>query len=97
MIGFITTPEISASVTQAISDAQTSRDLPVFWLLSGMPILSGEHVGKHFIPADDVILNSPLRGDPPLKPSDFPEFLSLITLLGGLDSRVNIEPETIAQ
>jgi hypothetical protein len=32
----------AAAVTQAIRDAQTSRNLPVFWSLIGMPIYSGE-------------------------------------------------------
>jgi len=90
MIGFITTPEASAAVTQAISDAQTSRDLPVFWLLIGMPIYSGEYAGMHFIPADDSILTTPLRGNPIQTPQDFPEFTSLIELLGGLDARIDL-------
>ena len=94
MIGFITTPDTSAAVTQAIRDAQTSRNLPVFWLLVGMPIYSGEHAGLHFIPADDDILSTPLRGNPVQTPQDFPEFLTLIELLGGLDARVDIDPET---
>jgi len=90
MIGFITTPETSAAVTQAIRDAQTSRNLPVFWLLIGMPIYSGEYTGMHFIPADDSILITPLRGNPIQTPQDFPEFASLIELLGGLDARIDI-------
>jgi hypothetical protein len=90
MIGFITTPEASAAVTQAISDAQTSRDLPVFWSLIGMPIYSGEYVGMHFIPADDNILATPLRGNPIQTPQDFPEFNTIINSLGGLDARIDI-------
>ena len=90
MIGFITTPETSFAVTQAISDAQTSRDLPVFWQLIGMPIYSGEHIGMHFIPADESILATPLRGNPALTPKDFPEFNTIIDLLGGLDARIDI-------
>jgi hypothetical protein len=95
MIGFITTPEASAAVTRAISDAQTSRELPVFWLLIGMTIYSGEYAGMHFIPADDSILNTPLRGNPIQTPQDFPEFTLLIDLLGGLDARIDIDPSII--
>lgn len=92
MIGFITTPETSASVTQAIRDAQESRDLHVFWLLVGTPIYSGDHAGMHFIPADDNILATPLRGNPIQTPRDFPEFSQLIAALGGLDARVEVDP-----
>jgi hypothetical protein len=97
MIGFITTPEASAAVTQAIRDAQTSRNLPVFWLLVGMPIYSGEHAGMHFIPADDAVLNTPLRGNPIQTPRDFPEFQTIIEELGGLDARVDLPPKDITE
>lgn len=98
MIGFITTPETSAAVTQAISDAQTSRNLPVFWLIIGMPIHYGDYAGMHFIPADDSILSTPIIGNPVQTPQDFPEFASLIELLGGLEARIDIsEFDTILQ
>jgi hypothetical protein len=90
MIGFITTPDTSAAVTQAIRDAQTSRNLPAFWLLVGMPIYSGKYAGMYFIPADDEILSTPLRGNPILTPKDFPEFNTIIDSLGGLDARIDI-------
>jgi hypothetical protein len=93
MIGFVTTPEASAAVTQSIRDAQESRNLPVFWLLVGMSIYSGERAGMTFIPASDEILKTPLRGNPPLTPMDFPEFHSIIESLGGLDARVDL-PES---
>jgi hypothetical protein len=95
MIGFIATPETSAAVTQAIRDAQTSRNLPVFWLLVGMPIYFGDNVGMHFIPADDDILSTPLRGNPIQTPQDFPEFSALIAILGGLDARVSIDSSLV--
>jgi len=97
MIGFITTPDTSAAVTQAIRDAQASRDLPVFWLLIGMPIYSGEYVGMHFISADDSILTTPLCGNPLQTPQDFPEFAGLIASLGGLEARIDLSLETILQ
>ena len=97
MIGFITTPDTSAAVTQAIRDAQTSRGLPVFWLLVGIPIYSGKHAGQSFIPADDDIITTPLRGNPIQTPQDFPEFASLIELLGGLDARIDLPVSNIIQ
>ena len=95
MIGFITTPETSAAVTLAIRDAQQRRGLPVFWLLVGMPIYSGEHAGLRFIPAGDGILDAPLLGNPRQTPQDFPEFAQLIASLGGLEARVEIDAADI--
>ena len=95
MIGFISTPETSIEVTQLIRDAQESRNLPAFWLLIGMLIYSGEHTGMHFIPADDDILSTPLRGNPIQTPKDFPEFDSIIDMLGGIDARVYLDPQAI--
>ena len=97
MIGFITTQDTSAAVTQAIRDAQTSRGLPVFWLLVGIPIYFGEYAGQSFIPADDDIITTPLRGNPIQTPQDFPEFASLIELLGGLDARIDLPVSNVIQ
>lgn len=97
MIGFVTTPDTSAAVTQAIRDAQTSRDLPVFWLLVGIPIYSGEYAGQSFIPADDDIITTPLRGNPIQTPQDFPEFAQLIASLGGLEARIDLPVSNIIQ
>lgn len=92
MIGHVTTPELAAAITTAINHAQTSRGLPVYWSLEGVPILTGEHAGKMFLCSDDASLNTPLRGNPPATPRDFPEFSQLIAVLGGLDARVEVEP-----
>lgn len=92
MIGHITTPEIATPITAAIENAQTSRGLPVYWSLEGVPIVSGPHVGKVFLCTDDASLNTPLRGNPPQTPRDFPEFAQLLAVLGGLDARVDIDP-----
>jgi hypothetical protein len=93
MIGFITSPATSSAITAAIRDAQTSRGLPVYWLIQGIPILSGTHTGQHFLPASDEMLNTPLRDGSCAV--DFPEFPTLISALGGLESRVDIDPATI--
>lgn len=88
MIGFVTTPEISAAITAAIGEAQLSRGLGVTWLLEGLEIRQGEHAGQHFIPADDGILACPVRED--YTPVDFPEFAELVGLLGGLGARLDV-------
>jgi hypothetical protein len=90
MIGYITTQEQAEDINAAIAKAQTDRGFPVFWLAGSIPIQSGEHAGMHFIPADDSLLSTPLIGNPPQTPVDFPEFTSLIELLGGLDARIDL-------
>jgi hypothetical protein len=92
MLGHITTPEIAAAITAAIEAAQTSRGLPVYWSLVGMPIYTGPHTGKVFLCTDDASLATPLRGNPPQTPHDFPEFDQLLQILGGLESRIDIDP-----
>jgi hypothetical protein len=90
MIGHITNQATADAITAAIENAQTSRGVPVYWLLVGVPIYSGKHAGKVFLPTDDEALNTPLRGNPVQTPQDFPEFQQLIDILGGLDARVNL-------
>ena len=89
MIGFITTPETSAAITAAIELAQTSRGLAPYIGIRGMEILSGPDVGQHFIPFDDSALEVPLHLG--TRMPDYPEFTSLIAMLGGLESRVSID------
>jgi len=95
MIGYITTQEQAQAANAAIAEAQTSRGMPVFWLAGSIPIQSGEHAGMHFIPCDDSLLATPLIGNPPQTPVDFPEFQTIIATLGGLKARINLDPETI--
>jgi hypothetical protein len=94
MIGFVTSPATSSAITAAIRDAQTSRGFPIYWLIQGIPIISGEHTGQHFLPASDEMLNTPLRDGSAAV--DFPEFPTLISALGGIDARVDIDPAIIA-
>lgn len=95
MIGYITTAETAAMVTDAIRLAQTSRGLEPYWILEGVKITSGPHAGKTFLPCDDAVLSAPLhRGT---HPTDYPEFAELVAMLGGLDARVEIDPSEIAQ
>lgn len=91
MIGFIVTPETSAAITAAVELAQISRGFSPYIGIRGMEILSGPDVGKHFIPFDDSALMIPLHGGTRI--SDYPEFAALLETLGGLESRVDIDPE----
>jgi hypothetical protein len=91
MIGFLTTLETAQAINDAVAVAQTSRGLPVYWLPSMVEIVSGPRSGMWLVPADDQLLATPLRGTPPLTPVDFPEFPQLIAMLGGLESRVELQ------
>lgn len=93
MIGFVTTPETAAQVLDAIREAQLSRGQASYWSTGSMPIHSGEHAGKTLIPADDDILDTPLRQG--LTPRDFPEFTQLVETLGGLEARMDVSPEDL--
>lgn len=97
MIGFITTKNNALDVNNSVAQAQVERGLPVFWLPGKYEVFRGEHVGMFFIPCDDETLSTPLRGNPPLHPTDFPEFQTIIEELGGLDARVNLPPEDIIE
>lgn len=95
MTGFITNPETAAAINAAVAQAQIDRDLPVYWLPGQYPIYSGPHAGLYFLPADDAILSTPLMGNPPSTPMDFPEFEQLVGMLGGLEARVEIDPSCL--
>ena len=97
MIGFITTKNNALDVNNAVANAQVERGLPVFWLPGKCEVFRGEYVGMFFIPCDDQTLSTPLRGNPPLHPTDFPEFQTIIEELGGLDARVDLPPEDITE
>jgi hypothetical protein len=94
MIGYLTTQEQAEAINAAIAKAQTDRGFPVFWLAGSIPIQSGIHAGLHFIPCDNDLLSTPLIGNPPQTPVDFPEFQTIIATLGGLEARINLDPET---
>ena len=95
MIGFVATPEQAQAANAAIAEAQTSRGMPVFWLAGSYPIYTGEHAGECFIPCDDATLATPLIGHPPQTPVDFPEFVTIIDTLGGLNARIDLPASNI--
>ncbi len=93
MIGYITTPEVSAQISAAVREAQISRGIAPYLAIHGFPVTSGEHVGKHFLPFEDSALTTPLHANTRL--TDYPEFTALIAMLGGLDARVSIDPSLV--
>lgn len=97
MIGFVTTKVAAQQVNDSVAKAQTDRGLPVFWLPGMCEVYHGLYDGLYFIPCDEDTLHTPLRGNPPLTPVDFPEFQTIIEELGGLDARVDISPSDIIE
>ena len=97
MIGFVTTQVAARQVNESVAQAQTDRGLPVFWLPGMYEVYHGLYDGLYFIPCDDETLSTPLRGDPPLTPVDFPEFSTIIEELGGLGARVDLPPSDIIE
>jgi hypothetical protein len=93
MVGFVTSTATAAAVIDGIQEAQLSRGTAYYWTTGSMPIYSGDHAGQMFIPADDALLATPLRLG--LTPRDFPEFDQLVTLLGGLEARVDLPASDI--
>jgi hypothetical protein len=93
MIGFITDIQTAQAVLDGIRNAQESRGLPYYWNTGSYPIYTGTHAGKVFLPFDDEMMATNLRGG--LTPMDFPEAPQLIAALGGLDARVDLAPQTI--
>ena len=93
MVGFITTPASATIVLDGIREAQLSRGTAYYWTTGAMPIHSGDDAGQMFIPADDALLDTPLHHD--VTPRGFPEFDQLVTLLGGLEARVDLPASDI--
>ena len=93
MIGFITTPQTADAILAGIRTAQESRGLPHYWTVGSYPIHTGTHAGKMFLPFDDEMMATNLRGG--LTPVDFPEFAQLVGALGGLDARIDLDPQAI--
>ena len=95
MTGYILTEEQADAVLDAIAQAFIVRDLPQFWTPGKNRIHTGDHAGMWIVPADDQICDTPLMGNPPMTPRDFPEFAQLIESLGGLEARQEIDASTL--
>jgi hypothetical protein len=93
MIGFITDQQTADAVIGAIKNAEESRGLSYFWTIGQYPIYNGEYAGSVFLPFDETIMETIVyRG---MTPMDFPESQILIEELGGLDARVDLDPQAI--
>lgn len=95
MIGFVTDQDAKDAILAGIDAAMDVRGLPRYWTTGAQRIHSGPHSGQWFIPASDKLLATPLHGRPPSTPMDFPEAEHMLAMLGGLDARVEIDPEDL--
>jgi len=62
MIGFITDIQTAQAVLDGIRNAQESRGLPYYWTTGSYPIYTRTHAGKVFLPFDDEMMATNLRG-----------------------------------
>lgn len=90
MMGFVTLAATANAITDGVRTAQTSRGLPVYWLPGRRTIGSGKHLGKVFIPFTEMTRQTILRAGTTVE--QFPEFGTLVAILGGLEARVEVDP-----
>jgi hypothetical protein len=93
LIGYILEETEANAVLASIEQAFVVRKLPPYWSPFKYQLLSGDSAGKWFVPASDADLSTPLQGNPPQTPRDFSEFGQIIAMLGGIDSRVEIDSD----
>jgi hypothetical protein len=98
MIGFVTNAALADQILAAIEKEQLDHGLPFYWTVGSYPILSGPHAGKMFLPADDALLATHLRGpkEDKITPASSPKFAALIKSLGGLEARIDLDARDIA-
>jgi hypothetical protein len=95
MIGFIVEKNTADVIIESIKQDQISNYGSHYWSPGSYEIFSGENAGKFFIPFTDQMINTVLREGK--KPLDFEEGKQLITMLGGLDSRVVVSLDELKQ
>jgi len=88
MIGFVVTTEVLATLETGLASAFVARGIPQYLTLGAVEVVSGDYAGQWFIAFPDDALQQPLHGNHTLQ--DFPEFESLIAMLGGTESRVDL-------
>jgi hypothetical protein len=87
--GFVTDLPTAGTISAAVEAACDTRGVARFIAMRGRAIHSGQHASEVFLPlADSDLAQVMYRGQ--CLP-DFPEFAQLVTILGGLDARVEIE------
>ena len=89
ILGFLTDEATAAAISAGVAAAQDGRGVARYLAATAMPVLSGPHARKVFLPFDDGALEQRLHGG--LLLADFPEFAQLAAILGGLDARVEID------
>tara|TARA_R110000868_G_scaffold151595_2_gene376104 strand:+ start:723 stop:1028 length:306 start_codon:yes stop_codon:yes gene_type:complete len=93
MTGYIVNEATANAILAGIDAAMDSRNLPHYWTVGKYFIHTGEHAGNYFLPFDDVMMATDLhRGMTPL---DFPEALTMVESLGGLEARQELDPAAI--
>lgn len=93
ILGFLIDEQTAAAIAAGVDAAQDARGVARYLAVSAIPVLSGPHAGALFLPFDDAALDQVMhRG---MRLGDFPEFAQLVALLGGLESRVEIDKKDI--
>lgn len=89
--GFIVnTKEAADGINAAIREAASNHGIAPVWEAGYVLIHSGENAGRFLIPFGDEMMTTFLRNKKCV--SDYPEFPGLVSMLGGLDARVEIPP-----
>jgi hypothetical protein len=93
MIGFLATTEVKYEVANLLRDAQVKHIGRPINHLGEMWVHTGLHAGQWFIPFPDEAITMIRWRDKSF--ADFPEFAEIVALLGGLESRVTIDPQDL--
>jgi hypothetical protein len=93
MTGYLTDSKTAAKLCAALAEVFDDSQLPRFLFLNFMPVLSGTHAGKMFLPLADADIDRPIYRDMTLR--DFPGMVDMIATLGGPKARVEIKAEDI--
>jgi hypothetical protein len=93
MIGFLATTEAKDEAATLLRESQIRHTGKQFNCLGEMWVYTGYHAGQWFIPFPDEAIIMIRWRDKSF--ADFPEFAEIVALLGGLESRVTIDPQDI--
>lgn len=91
--GFLTDESTAAAISAGVAAAQDVRGVARYLSAAAMPVLSGPYAGIMFLPFEDSAMEQERHGG--LHLADFPEFDQLVGMLGGLESRIVIDPSVI--
>ena len=91
MTGYIVTTQKRNAIAAALDAAQESHGRK-FLHLGAMRIYAGADAGKYFIGLSNKDLTQKLGG---IQLAQYPEFQQIITSLGGLDARAEIDSSNL--